>query len=49
MSGDWKQCEMWNGTYTLDDLLQWHEVAEVKSINDRRRQEYEKLMRGAEA
>ena len=29
----WKQHELWDGTYTLDDLLDIAELAEVRRIN----------------
>ncbi|WP_423219680.1 DUF6889 family protein [Clostridium hydrogeniformans] len=32
----WKQHEVWDGTYTLDDLLDVHEMMAVKSENERR-------------
>lgn len=32
----WKQHELWDGTYTLDDLLDAHEVLAVKAENERR-------------
>jgi len=35
-AGMWKQHELWDGTYTLDDLLDIQEVLLVKSENERR-------------
>lgn len=32
----WQQHEVWDGTYTLDDLLDAHEVLAVKAENERR-------------
>ena len=32
----WKQREVWDGTYSLDDLLDAHEIMSVKSENERR-------------
>jgi hypothetical protein len=34
--GYWKQHELWDGTYTLDDLLDIAELAEVRRINEAR-------------
>lgn len=42
MSGAWRQHQVWDGTYNLEDLLDWHEMARVRAENDRRRQEWEK-------
>jgi len=35
----WKQHEVWDGTYSLDDLLDAHEIMAVKSENERRASE----------
>ncbi len=40
LAGYWKQYEIWDGTYTLDDLLDITEVMIVKNENERREQEY---------
>jgi hypothetical protein len=40
MAKDWKQSEIWNGTYTFDDLLDWHEMTQVKTENQRMYQEF---------
>lgn len=32
----WKQHQIWDGTYTLDDLLDAHEIMAVKHENERR-------------
>jgi len=34
--GYWKQHELWDGTYTLDDLLDIAELAEVRRENEKR-------------
>ena len=34
--GYWKQHELWDGTYTLDDLLDIAELAEVRRENENR-------------
>ena len=34
--GYWKQYELWDGTYTLDDLLDIAELAEVRRENETR-------------
>ena len=39
MAGMWKQHELWDGTYSLDDLLDVHEMMVVKAENERRHQE----------
>jgi len=36
MVGMWQQHQLWDGTYTLDDLLDAHEMLEVKQENERR-------------
>lgn len=35
----WKQKEIWDGTYTLDDLLDAHEIMQVTHENERRAHE----------
>lgn len=45
-SGDWKQHEVWDGTYTFNDLLDWHEINQVKKENQRRYEEFQRLMSG---
>jgi hypothetical protein len=35
----WKQHEVWDGTYTLDDLLDAHEILAIKSENEARAME----------
>lgn len=35
-AGMWKQHELWDGTYTYDDLLDILELMNVKSENERR-------------
>jgi hypothetical protein len=50
MAGDWRQHEVWDGTYTLDDLLDWHEMAVVKQENQARaRDAAEEERRAADA
>ena len=34
LAGYWKQHEIWDGTYTLDDLLDITEVMIVKNENE---------------
>jgi hypothetical protein len=36
MAGMWKQHEIWDGTYTLDDLMDAIEMLKVKAENERR-------------
>ncbi|MCI8628043.1 MAG: 4-alpha-glucanotransferase [Firmicutes bacterium] len=40
IAGYWKQYEIWDGTYTLDDLLDITEVMIVKSENEKREYQY---------
>ncbi len=40
LAGYWKQCQIWDGAYTLDDLLDITEVMIVKNENERREQEH---------
>ena len=35
-AGLWQQHELWDGTYTLNDLLDILEVLQVKNENERR-------------
>ena len=35
-AGYWKQHELWDGTYTLDDLLDIVELIRVRRENERR-------------
>jgi hypothetical protein len=44
MAGDWKQHEVYDGTYDITDLLDWHEIQSVKSENQRRYEEYHKWL-----
>ncbi len=39
MAGMWRQHELWDGTYTLDDLLDAVEVIRVKRENENRAME----------
>ena len=34
--GHWSQNELWDGTYTLDDLADIHEAMMVKQENEQR-------------
>jgi len=36
----WKQHELWDGTYNLDDLLDAHEILDSKFENQIRAREY---------
>ena len=35
-AGLWRQHELWDGTYTLDDLLDILELIQVRNENERR-------------
>ncbi|CQR71684.1 hypothetical protein SOV_04800 [Sporomusa ovata DSM 2662] len=39
MAGVWQQHELWDGTYSLDDLLDAHEWLSVKRENQQRAQD----------
>ncbi|MGP1470049.1 MAG: DUF6889 family protein [Schwartzia sp. (in: firmicutes)] len=39
MAGRWRQHELWDGTYTLDDLLDVHEIMTVEQENRFRAEE----------
>jgi hypothetical protein len=39
--GYWRQHEVFDGTYDIDDLLDCHELILVKSENDKRYRELE--------
>ena len=41
IAGKWQQHELWDGTYTLADLLDMHEILAVEYENRRRAQEAE--------
>jgi hypothetical protein len=32
----WRQHEVWDGTYNIDDLLDAHEILTVKTENEKR-------------
>lgn len=40
-AGYWKQHEVFDGTYTIDDLLDIHELLLIKSENEKRHRESE--------
>ena len=40
MAGHWRQHQLWDGTYTIDDLLDIHEIMMVKNENEKRVQEH---------
>lgn len=46
MDGMWKQHQVWDGTYTLDDLLDAHEMLAVRAENNRRYDESLKSLSG---
>ena len=41
IAGKWQQHELWDGTYTFDDLLDIHEIIAVENENRARAQEAE--------
>lgn len=46
MAGDWRQHEVWDGTYNWEDLLDWHEMNQVKIENEWRRHDADKTAKG---
>lgn len=45
IAGDWQQHEVWD-TYTFKDLLDWHEMHDVKVENEKRYAEYQEIIKG---
>ena len=45
MAKMWKQCEVWDGTYTFSDLLDAHEILAVENENQHRAHEHDELQR----
>ena len=43
VDGMWRQHEVWDGTYTLGDLLDAHEIISVRVENQRRADEQAKV------
>lgn len=39
MAGLWKQHELWDGTYNIDDLMDILEMMSIKAENERRFEE----------
>ena len=48
IAGMWKQHELWDGTYTLDDLIDAHEMLLVGNENKRRFAAYQETMQQQE-
>lgn len=44
--GHWKQHELWDGTYTLDDLFDLIEALAVNQENKLRAQEFAEIIQG---
>jgi len=42
----WKQHQLWDGTYTLDDLADAHEVLAVKAENQQRANDADAAKKG---
>jgi hypothetical protein len=40
MAGQWQQHQVFDGTYSLEDLLDWYEMMQVKVENERRHKEW---------
>lgn len=45
VAGFWRQKETWDGTYSLEDLIDIHELMAVRSENERRQREQAELER----
>ena len=43
LNGMWRQHEVWDGTYTLSDLLDAHEMMTVRAENERRAREQQDM------
>jgi len=41
MAGTWQQHQVYDGTYSIDDLLDWHEMNMVKIENQDRWRKYQ--------
>jgi hypothetical protein len=48
MAGMWRQHETSDGTYGLEDLLDAHELLDIKAETDRRWNEWHRIQRGGE-
>ena len=46
MSGEWRQHELWDGTYSFDDLLDMHEMIDVREENKARSYDNAKMEGG---
>lgn len=46
MDGMWKLHETFDGTYTIDDLLDAHEILDVRDENEARAHRWRERMRG---
>ena len=42
----WKQHEVWDGTYTLDDLMDAHEIMAVTAENRARAEAHAEAVKG---
>ncbi len=40
LAGLWRHCELFDGTYSFEDLLDVHELLDVKAENERRTHAY---------
>ncbi len=45
MAGMWRQHETWDGTYSFEDLLDAHEILDIKAENERRMRDWAKTHR----
>ena len=43
--GLWQQHEVWDGTYTLEDLLDAHEMLAIRAENDKRARDWAEMER----
>lgn len=45
----WRQHEVWDGTYTLSDLLDAHEMMMIRYENQKRAEQFHEMLRKAGA
>jgi len=48
-AGIWQQHQLWDGTYTVIDLFDVHEMMNVQAENERRMMEHQRTSRGGGA
>ena len=48
LAGAWQQHQVWDGTYTFTDLLNWHDMNDIKNENEKRIRNYFEAQRELE-